>query len=219
MASPSIADSNNNGTASGTSHTVNLPPNIAAGDLLIILALTGTATLTFPAGYAQLYVNNSIFHSEGQWKLADGTEGASISVTTSASVTGGWITYRVTGWNTSQNPECPAMATGSTGTSSDPPIVSPSWGSDDNLYIAVSERSNSDNPTFPSGYTLSQVTFVGTANLSAAGKQATSSSDDPAAFTYASSALWRAATIAIRGATATKGFPFAPNPMLPLLVR
>ena len=135
MAFPTVA-AENGGTDTGTSHTVNLPSNISYGDLLIVFFACGyQVTVTFPEGWAQLFLDETSYVQFGCWyRVADGSEGASIEVTTSDWRGSSHTTYRVTGY--SGTPEA-GTAVIDLGTAPDPPSLTPSWGAKDTLWLAA----------------------------------------------------------------------------------
>lgn len=113
MAAPTIAATNESADAAGTTHVVNLPGSIAAGDLLIVLfGHAGAVTLNSLTGWTEL-VDDGVANGVGVlWRKADGTEGATISVDTSGSTKSCHISYRISGANTTSAPVISAVATG-----------------------------------------------------------------------------------------------------------
>lgn len=88
-------------SANQTTHTVNLPAGIASGDLLLLWFNKdgGTGTITTPSGWAIAIstitaTDQSILFS----KTASGSEGTTVSVTTSISESSTCIAYRISGW-------------------------------------------------------------------------------------------------------------------------
>src|SRR5580765_342760 len=100
MAFPVIAAGNTSTNASGTSHTVNLPTGIVAGNLLVVVfGGSAAATLTWPAGWTQFLTGGATGAVlNAAYKLADGSEGSTITVTSGAtSLTSNARSYRITG--------------------------------------------------------------------------------------------------------------------------
>lgn len=202
MAFPSIATTNQNNTSATTNHVVNLPASIAAGDLLLIFGHVGLAP-TYPAGWTEIssvVVGSRTFSIA--YRIADGSEGASVTVTTASNAACRWITERITSWHGTTPPEVGTAATG-TSTTPDPPAVTPSWGSADNLFIASSAKAGGVGPTgFPTNYGTSQLDqFDSNADIAVAARQLTASTDNPGTFTYAASSAWGAQTVVIRPAS------------------
>jgi len=110
MAAPVVeATATTSEGAAGTSHTVNLPSGITAGNLLV-LAISGvqTSPVTTPSGWtlhsdANLY--DPAFHNLARiyWRIADGNEGSTLSMTSSADAAFGAVCYRISG-ATATNP-------------------------------------------------------------------------------------------------------------------
>ena len=74
-------------TENVSSHDIALPPNIAAGDLLLVFWMdrTNETTLSGFGGYTELYndvANTSDHRYAAYYKIADGTEGSTLTITT-----------------------------------------------------------------------------------------------------------------------------------------
>src|SRR5262245_10895511 len=135
MSFPTVAGTNTSANSSAsTSHTVNLPASIASGDLLIIFIADsiGTANSGFSAsGWTALAkCDNGTNHGfQCLYKIASGSEGGSVVVTSAASGKTAHNSYRITGWHGTSPPEQGTPVTGGGGANPDPPSLSPSWGS------------------------------------------------------------------------------------------
>ena len=196
---------------------VDLPAGIVAGDrLLAFVACSSSIALTWPAGWTELEDNATA--SSGRlvvaYRDADGTEGASITVTGSGGTGARQLVFRITG----HDPGTPPARIGAvgTGTSADPVSLDPAtWGSESTLWLAaVVHKHGSVATGFPAGYATetNNATGTGTVCLAIGSKTATALSEDPAAFTFGSSAAWRTATYGIRAASATPT-PIVPRPI------
>jgi hypothetical protein len=215
MAFPTIQATNESSTnTAGTSHTINLPTGITAGDLLIVCLDKGStaATVNALAGWTELLDENAGNGLYIAYRLADGTEGSTIGLTTSASTRSAEITFRISG---AQDPatQAPQIGTTATGTSTtpDPPSVTPTGGAKDYLWIALfgqaGEEADDDAwaNTPPTNYTPSpplqkSCGTVGTnlgGLIAAASRQLNASSENPGTFAVDVSNAWRAQTIAI----------------------
>ena len=105
MAFPQIVGTNSSShDTATTTHTVALPPQILAGDLLFVFfGHTGSFTVpVFPAGWTRTtnsgtYSNFNNIGAVWGWRIADGAEGASISVTTGGTVRSAHYSYRIQG--------------------------------------------------------------------------------------------------------------------------
>lgn len=207
MAFPQVATVNGNYDTTGTDHTVYLPSGIESGDLL--LAFFGcdrgwsARTITWASGWTQLA------NREGGWgypsvaiyyRVADGTEGESISVSTSGSEASAHTTYRITGY--SGTPEINSVATGSSN-SPNPGSLSPSWGAKDTLWFAFQchDGGNDLTTAYPTSYTNGREDTYdnsGGAGVATARRELNATSDDPGTFTIENSEGWVAYTVAIQ---------------------
>lgn len=202
---------------SSTSHTVNLPASIVAGNLLVIECFENVASLTVTAsGWTNIGSANST--SDGLVllaKIATGAEGATVAVTTSSSVRATYIARQISGNQNDVTTSEIAVGTGSTAVSTtpDPPSLTPSWGSAENLWFAFAGWNSTSTTlsSYPSGYSTSQLTKVGSGlganSCASAAKLATASSDDPGTFTLSASQTWIGMTYAVRPALEAKAPP------------
>lgn len=126
-----------------TSHTVTMPAGVTVGDVLLVFFRTANTvahTHSAPVGWNLVGVEQ---YTEGRLsvytKVADGTEGASITMTTSATRRSAWVTHRISG----AHGDVSGTFVGSA-LSSDPPDHTPAWGSAKNLWFAVASGNASD---------------------------------------------------------------------------
>lgn len=206
MPYPQVVGANGgaNNTASNT-HTVNLPADIAAGDLLIaMLMISGIRNVTWPDGWS---VDPD---QQFAYKIADGDEGASITVDTDgAGVTSAHTTYRLTGHD-ANNPVQSTEAVQFSGTQPDPPNLAPSWGAADTLWIVAAGWINGTITVnaYPSNYTNGR-TDAGNSTgvaIGSARRELNASSDNPGQFTLSSTATVGAViTLAIQPAPPPEG--------------
>ena len=214
MASPTVqATAESVTSTAGTTHSVNLPTGIAAGDLLLLCSDKGSTAATVNAltGWTELLDENSANGLYVAYRWADGTEVGPLAMGTSASTRLATIALRVSG---AENPatQAPQIGTTATGTSvnPDPPAVTPTGGSKDYLSVAFfgSAGEEADDDTWvtavPTGYTspaLQKTGGVAGTNLGAllglTYRQFTGASEDPGTFTMAVSAAWRAQTLIV----------------------
>ncbi|MEF3692027.1 MAG: hypothetical protein V3574_03165, partial [Candidatus Moraniibacteriota bacterium] len=204
---PSIA-ATNSGNSGGnvTSHTVNLPSGISSGNLLIVsFSNDGSDTVTWPSGWTGLFstANGTANRLSAAYRIADGSEGTTITVTTSGSQGSAHTSYRITGHYSGA---APAVGTAATGSSVNPdsPSLTPSWGAEDTLWLSVyGWDSNASNSSYPTNYSLGQVTnlynqTVHGAGIASAGYNLNASSQDPGTATLSATETWVANTLAIR---------------------
>lgn len=215
-------------TSNSNSWTLTYPANIAVGDLLVSFVATdgGSTSQTYPSGWTSDFSVDGI-HSDGtatlgiQWKVADGTESGTFSLSLGGSEQGVWRIIRIpasTWWGTSSTGVSPGGATNANSGSDnapDPPSTNPSsWDVEDTLWIAVagSDHGNTTYTGFPTGFFQEDLSTSGGhaqesggangAGMGVAYLQSAAASVDPSAFTTDASEGWSAGTIAVRPAAA-----------------
>jgi hypothetical protein len=213
------------GTA-GTSHAVLLPGGIAAGDLLLVLfanrAGSGApGTVTAPADWQMIWSQPSPgagpVRFSAYLKQATGTEGgASVNFVTSSSNQASAQIYRIAAGTWSGDPTLGKghdySATAGTGTSVDPPLLSPSnWVAGSHLWLACAAHmrefaltgSPADYVPNPAFRTNSSTT-VGNCTVLSATRQLAAHDENPGAFTIQSSADWVAVSIVVAQGTVSQ---------------
>jgi hypothetical protein len=202
---PTVAAVNGgNNTSNSTNHTVNLPSGIVSGNLLLVFFVSdGNPTITFPGGWTQLFqtVYNTTVKFGAWYRIADGTEGATITVTTSASEMSAHTSYRITGYN--GVPEVGTSATGITA-NPNPPSLAPSWGSQATLWLAACGHDYGVDTVsaYPTNYTdgrndrSNNLDGVG---VGTARRSLIAASEDPGTFTLSGANAWVANTVAVQG--------------------
>ncbi len=140
MAFPQVETSaTHDGSGNTTTATMNYPASIASGDLLIVLAGCDgiSVSMTPPSGFTEIYDNARSFAVFA--KEADGTETGTTTYTQSANEWPSNVVYRISGWDDSGSlSDAIEVAVGTLDAASpDPPSLTASWGSDDNLWIAA----------------------------------------------------------------------------------
>lgn len=211
MAFPQVQSSaSGNSGANSTTHSITLPSGITAGDLVIVFFSNddaATASVTTPASGWEGPIGQGVSPSNSNrlsvfWRFCDGTEGATITITLTSTNGAAWTTYRISGCDSTTDPEISATASG-TSTSPDPSSLSPSWGADDTLWFAVyGWDGNVAHSSYPTNYSSNQLTDrwanVAGAGIASASRNLNASSEDPGAGAIASSDQWVAYTVAIR---------------------
>lgn len=208
------ATSTNGETAS---HTVNLPSGIASGDLLIIaLAVDGNPTITWPSGWTQFGANviPAAEHTLATaYRNANGTEGATTTVTTSVNEKSAAIVWRITGNDSATAPE---RSTGVAidNADADPDALTPTGGAKDYLWLAVGGNTGGAFLTAPTNYVnlLFAVSGGGTSAsqvaVGGAWRQLNAASENPGAFDHDRNNFdASAATIAVYPAGAVQDPP------------
>ena len=217
-ASPSVAATNTSVGLVSTSHVVALPTGIVAGQLLMVgLGCNGILTAPSASGWTHLHTfarsadnTNTI---SVLYKWAAGSEGSTVTVTTSGSQPCGHFSMSITG---AVNPatQAPEASTGATGSAApDSDAVTSTGGAKDYLFISVaSQDGNSVATASPTNYLPSSGPFLtvssGTDNALDAGvfaayRQLNASSEDPGVFTSSRGDGTAAFTIAVHPAAAT----------------
>lgn len=203
MAAPTVAgyNANQNTGAGSSAAAVTLPASVAVGDLLIIGVVASSAvSLTPPAGWTSIVAFSATgIGGNTWWKIADGSEGASVSVTVSGigSRSSCWA-YRITGHDPAVAPTGTALNSQTSSTTPNPPSHTSGFGAVDTRWIAVwALNGSSTSNTTPSGYStlVSGVTSqgsMGTAHLAT-----TAASENPGNAVMGTAGTWAAVTIAV----------------------
>ena len=213
MAFPVVETTNTtNGTGASVSPVVNLPTGIVSGNLLIALFRTadGTSGVGWPAGWTELIESTADASNDAiaiGYRQADGTEGTTITLTTSSAKFAA-IAYRISGAEnpTTQAPQISTVVTGTT-TSPDPGSLSPTGGAKDYLWLWMGgwEGEQTSPPAGnPTNYTNPLGANSGTGgaiptNCRVASAQRTLNavSEDPGFWTISVSDDWTAWTLAV----------------------
>lgn len=206
------AENGGNQNTNSTSHPINLPTGIVSGDLLIVFfTVDGTPTVSgWPSGWNAIFTpvaNGTVVKTEGRYKIADGTEGSTFTLTTSALERSAHTSYRITGWHGTTAPEA-AAATPATSANPDPPSLSPSWGAESTLWFAVAGYDNGTltiNTTtgIPASYTNGRndrSNSTAGVGQGVARLQLNATPQNPGTFTISASEQWTAVTVAVRPA-------------------
>ena len=205
MAFPTVATSNSGTNAATTTHTLNLPASVAVGDLLIAMFATDLApTFTWPSGWTELVADNpnGINCKAGaRYRIADGTEGASISITTDASEESAYVTLRITGHAGAGTPPQGASVIGNDA-DPNPPALTPTGGAKDYLWIE-SYGLDFDAPAatyWSTSYTGIAAPDQGAICCAAAYRQLNAASENPGVMHGAFADDWVAMTMAVHPA-------------------
>ena len=210
---PTSAARSTFGTDVADPWSVTLPTGIEAGHLLLMHARGhGGTTFNTLTGWTALISNDLTDASDDPssiwWRLADGSEGSTVSVDLGATMRGAAIVHRITGAAdpTIRPPELAGPSTGA-GANVDPPSITPAGGPKDFL-IVVFAGMDGETQTYsaaPSGYSNLTAANSGTAGspggnvrLASATREANLTSEDPGAFTSgAPESGWSGWTVAI----------------------
>jgi len=204
-------------------HDIIMPATVNSGDLLIIIFGhdEAVALTSGPTGFTQLGGDSNLGAggTGGMYvhaKVADGTEDSGTFTYTLASVSEGGAaqTYRITAWEgTLAGVEISAITEG--GASASVTFgsgLTPSWGADDTLWLAVCSSNDDDAAVsvYPTNYTngLSTQSGSGTNDSPAvhsARRELNGTSDTPGTLTLDQSEYWGSFTIGIQPASAASG--------------
>lgn len=202
-------------SATATSHTVTLPATVNSGDLLLIAFTCGGGTGTTvtwdnsTAGtWTEIANNTQSTNVRGILlsKVADGTEdSAALSITLSVAAQVAWTIWRITGCQ--GGVEAIANSGGTTTVTFS--ALTPSWGADDNLWLAVGHinstptvspySTNYTNATRAAGSGTSRVT------TESVERELNAASETPSAWTISNVNGHVQYTVAIRPAAGSSG--------------
>jgi len=226
MASPSVVTATeSNATADDTSpFTVSRAAGVSGQLTIVVFAVDGNPTLTWPGDYTQFFVEIAVGNTHaiyGAYHQESGSEGTTFDITSSASEKWAAIVYSISGAETpaTQAPEATTFDnSGVASASPDPPAITPTGGSKDYLFIAAvaTDGEEADDDTWgntsPSGYTpdpprqkTSGTTGLGTTNVSLETAElalTTAGPENPGAFGNDQSLAYAAATIVVHPASA-----------------
>jgi hypothetical protein len=195
-------------------HTLNLPPSMVNGSLLILAIANGdtTAAITGLDAYTSLYT--SAIGSRGVWaKVVDGSEGGTLVVGVGGNAKVSSIAFEVRGWKGDSIAASVAVGTKITYAATDAsPFNSPSlsvgWGVEDTLWLA---GYTCDNVTTlqasgePDNYTVvgtAFTTLTSGACAILASRELSASSETPGSWAMNNQRAGETGTFAIRPATA-----------------
>lgn len=194
-----------------TSHTINTgsPSN---GDLLILIVHFKSAgqTITWPAGKTMTQIGRlpQLTNNEtvAFYRRCDGTEGATITMTTSATTRMVARAWRWLGHHATSAPEAAFVVTGAVATP-DPPNLAPSWGAEDNQWLTTAGNNNGTETVsaFPTNYINTGTVTTGAstgATLGYGTRQLNAAAENPGTFTKSATSNGVAMTLAIRPAGA-----------------
>ncbi len=196
----STAIAEGNTTSSTTSHVLTLPTGIISGNIIfgfVSLPDDGIG-FSWPAGWTELAENGAGGGSGSVgYRIADGTEGSTITVTLDTASLGVWATILVTG-SKETAPEINTVELDS-GTGIDPGSLTPSWGTKENLWFAImlSDGNIGSGPTSPTNYTEIMERRNAQGSIVVAERLLSAASENPGQFSTSNSKFHIAWTLAI----------------------
>jgi hypothetical protein len=191
-----------NNAVDNTTHTVNLPAGITLGDMVVVLfAADSIPSITFPSDWTQLFdvVSTTASRTACYYRIADGTEGSTIIVTTNTTEMTAHTSYRISG----AFGEIEAATIAYTSSNKpNPPNLAPSWGNHNTLWIAATGAApgNRNVNVYPAGYANGRQDKAHDADgafVASAEDDIAAASEDPASFRLNNSASGLAITIGI----------------------
>jgi len=200
---PTVEDVVSEGFSSATTaHAVSMPATVSSGELLIAMVSFEGASdpnITTPSGWAQdFHVDSAGFAGvhTAYSKVADGTEGGTtVDFVSNINAYAAAMVYRISGWEGTLSGLEYSTSRYQETSSPDPNSLTPSWGSDDTLWIVCNGAVDDDVTvsTYPTNFTsnqISQVSGGGTNNgpaVHAATREEAASSQDPGTWGLSSS--------------------------------
>jgi hypothetical protein len=200
-----------------TSHTVALPSGIQPGELLIVIFgyKSGSSNaITWPGGWTQFFQFNqsTTVGAAAAYRKADGSEGATINVTTSLSRDSTHNSYRIAGAQDPAIQPPQSAGVGGNSTAPNPPVLTPTGGAKNYLWIAVETNNQTASQipitAFPLNYSggIQANGDIDNSTTGSAYRQLNAASEDPGAFTIGTAIAWAAGTLVVHPAS-----PGAPN--------
>ena len=197
MSTPVVESNTISSETGATTHTVDYPATVDAGDLLIIhSSVNGNPGITGSSGYTVLLDlpngdSNTKIHVQAILAVGD-EDGGTTTFATDATEASLNVVWRISNWGGTLATDVD-ISTGSTSAPPNPDAVTAGWGSDTNLFIALASHVRGDRSinAYPTDYTGNNA--VGQVVSSAAGvgygqatRALTADTDNPSAFAYAS---------------------------------
>jgi hypothetical protein len=190
---------------------INLPASLIAGNYIIMLLGLGTnVTATLPTGWTQASsFTSSTPHKYIWWKVSDGTEGSTVSVTISGTAPVSALTFQVS--KATGSPIVAGSAAAGTGTAINPPAVSGLTSTSTYLIFGFAEISGASGQSvssYSTNYSNGQIfgSSIGTTGAWSISEERILTgvtSEDPANITTSASAAWNSVTIALLGIDTT----------------
>ncbi len=190
-----------NDLANLLNHTVNLPAGIVADELLLVVFTSdGNEAIGWPGGWVELFEEQLAACTLAVgYRIADGSEGATITVTTGNAQMTSHTSYRISGYF--GVPEVGAATNGNSNIP-DPPNLAPSWGARSTLWFAVVGYNDGRFiiNAYPVNYTdgrLDRSNDVEGVGTGSARRELNAAAENPGTFTLQAAGIWVANTIAI----------------------
>lgn len=199
-------------TSATTAPVINLPAGIVAGEFLFVHVRNAAGgSISWPAGWTERGEGGGGGADDTDawgYRVADGTEGSTITLTFSSSGKGAAIAHRISGTADPSilPPQFSFIVSGSS-TAPDPAVLSPSGGAKDYLWLwtgAWEGEQTSPPATTPTNYSGWTGAQSGTAGAAASNcriahgwRQLNAANENPGSTTLSASGDWTAYTVAI----------------------
>lgn len=186
-----------------TSHTADLPTGIVVGQTILVFFGTGATpgTVTWPAGWTQFLQDGTPNAFYIAYREADGTEGATITITTANAVKSAHLSVRIAGAAAPSDDPPEGTAASGSASAPDPPAHTATL---TKQYLVIAFGWHGDSlgsiTAAPSGYAdyidAASADPMGSddAEVAAATKEVEGLTENPGAFT-ATNVAWKTATI------------------------
>lgn len=191
-------------TAKGTrdnNQIISMPTTVNSGDLLIVFLGTEDRTVTTPSGWTRQVWDNDAgnYRYSIYARVSDGTEGGTtVNFVTSGFSDAAAQVYRISNWEgTLAGLEFSSV---STAFSANPNSnsLSPSWGSDNTLWISTYMNETRSLSSIPANYNSGNETAVTGERIATAKRDNATATEDPGNFVMSGSGRWHAWTLGIQ---------------------
>ncbi len=209
MTFPTIETTNSGTTAGSSTHAINMPAGIEAGDLLIVFFGTDSSnTITNWGGFTELgqESNGSANFFAVGYKVAVGSDTLTLTVS-DTNEPGAHAIYRISGWDSGQIPELSTVAEGSDAYPN-PTVLDPTGAAKDFLWILAAgwdrDRSVSAwNANFALNRLNESSGGSGGTCIGVSARKENVATKDPGSMTISSADTWIAWTVAVHPIVAT----------------
>ena len=207
---PVIETTSTHVSTSSTSHSVTLPSGIVSGDfLLAFYSADGLGVISEPSGWTLDFKGKNNGQSAGFgyfYRVADGGEGSSVTVSMGVSESLSVVVLRISGASGSIDDSVANIS--SQNTSPDASSLTPSWGSAANLWLVSYHVANGNArlSTAPVNYAITAATENGNIGMSntetaVVFRERAAATEDPATATLDDSYQCSMITVAIEPST------------------
>lgn len=214
MAFPTIESSvASNNNAFDTTQEITLPSGIVSGDLLVAFCGgSGNGPHTWPAGWTEIRDFEGTFRDcTVGYREADGTEGSSITVTSTNAGRSVSAAYRISGAEpvATQAPQVSPSTTEGAGATANVPALTPTGGAKDYLWITFVSGSKTDLNTPPTNYGSQISDSNSSGRTSGAHRNLNAASEDPGTWAIGGASSYATLLVAVHPLSALPQSPAA----------